>query len=170
MEAAVWGSAGSTARVAQVPGIRICGKTGTAQNPHGKDHSIFMAFAPREDPQIAISVYVENAGFGATWAAPIAALMIEKFINGSIAPERKWKEDRVLNMSTIPTASKPEATKKPDTTAKPMTQKPASTPTPAPQTPDAEPTPAPPAPLPEPSPVPAPLPESLTKENTQDAQ
>lgn len=170
MEAAVWGTAGSTARVAQVPGIRICGKTGTAQNPHGKDHSIFMAFAPREDPQIAISVYVENAGFGATWAAPIAALMIEKFINGSIAPERKWKEDRVLNMSTIPTASKPEANKKPDTSAKPMTQKPASTPTPAPQTPDAEPTPAPPAPLPEPSPVPSPLPESLTKENTQDAQ
>lgn len=101
MEAAVWSPFGGTARAAQIPGIKVCGKTGTAQNPHGRDHSIFMAFAPRENPQIAISVYVENAGFGATWAAPIAALMIEKFINGSIDPERKWKEDRILAMSTI---------------------------------------------------------------------
>ena len=77
---AVWGGAGSTARVAQIPDIRICGKTGTAQNPHGKDHSIFMAFAPKDNPQIAISVYVENAGFGATWAAPIASLLMEQYI------------------------------------------------------------------------------------------
>ncbi len=95
MEMAVWGGAGSTARRAQVPGIVICGKTGTAQNPHGKDHSIFMAFAPKEDPQIAISVYVENAGFGATWAAPIASLMVEKFINGSISADRQVLEKSI---------------------------------------------------------------------------
>ena len=101
MEMAVWGGAGSTARVAQIPDIRICGKTGTAQNPHGKDHSIFMAFAPKEDPQIAISVYVENAGFGATWAAPIASLMVEKFLNDSINPSRFPLEKRILEADLI---------------------------------------------------------------------
>lgn len=99
MELAVWGTDAGTARGAQIPGIRICGKTGTAQNPHGRDHSIFMSFAPKEDPQIAISVYVENAGFGATWAAPIASLMVEKYINGEIAPNRKYMEDRILQTS-----------------------------------------------------------------------
>jgi penicillin-binding protein 2 len=98
MEMAVWGTDGSTARGAQIADIRVCGKTGTAQNPHGKDHSIFMAFAPKENPEIAISVYVENAGFGGTWAAPIASLMIEKFIKGEISdtPQRKWTEKRIL--------------------------------------------------------------------------
>ncbi|MCQ2216489.1 MAG: penicillin-binding protein 2 [Bacteroidales bacterium] len=96
MEMAVWGTDGGTARGAQIPGIRICGKTGTAQNPHGRDHSIFMSFAPKEKPEIAISVYVENAGFGATWAAPIASLMVEKYLNGEIASNRKWMEDRIL--------------------------------------------------------------------------
>ncbi len=96
MEMAVWGTDGGTARGAQIPGIRICGKTGTAQNPHGRDHSIFMSFAPKEKPEIAISVYVENAGFGATWAAPIASLMVEKYLNGEIAGNRKWMEDRIL--------------------------------------------------------------------------
>lgn len=96
MEAAVWGTDGGTARGAQIPGIRVCGKTGTAQNPHGRDHSIFMAFAPKDEPEIAISVYVENAGFGATWAVPIASLMIEKYINGSINPQRAWAEQRIL--------------------------------------------------------------------------
>jgi penicillin-binding protein 2 len=67
-----------TARIARFDTVIICGKTGTAQNPHGKDHSLFVAFAPRENPQIAIAVMVENAGFGATWAAPIASLMMEK--------------------------------------------------------------------------------------------
>ncbi len=110
MESAVWGADGGTARVAQVPGIRVCGKTGTAQNPHGKDHSIFMSFAPREDPQIAISVYVENAGFGATYAAPIASLMIEKYINGVIADNRKYLEDRILNANlTSPAARAAQA-------------------------------------------------------------
>ena len=59
--------------------IIMCGKTGTAQNPHGKDHSIFIAFAPKDNPKIAIAVYVENGGWGSTWAAPIAGLMIQKY-------------------------------------------------------------------------------------------
>jgi penicillin-binding protein 2 len=71
-----------TARIAQIPGIEICGKTGTAQNPHGKDHSVFFAFAPKDNPKIAIAVIVENAGFGATWAAPIASLMMEQYLTG----------------------------------------------------------------------------------------
>jgi penicillin-binding protein 2 len=70
-----------TATLAKMDSISICGKTGTAQNPHGKHHSIFVAFAPKENPKIAISVVVENAGQGAWWAAPIASLMIEKYLN-----------------------------------------------------------------------------------------
>ena len=84
-----------TARVANVPGIEICGKTGTIQNSHG-DHSSFVAFAPADDPQIAIMVYVENGGFGGSVAAPIASLMIEKYLHGEIAENRKWVETRML--------------------------------------------------------------------------
>lgn len=86
---------GSTARSAHMPGITICGKTGTAENPHGEDHSIFVAFAPKEDPQIAIAVYVENGGFGSKWAAPTARLMIEKYLTDSIS--QPWWEQYVLN-------------------------------------------------------------------------
>lgn len=71
-----------TAGVAYVKGLDICGKTGTAQNPHGKDHSTFLAFAPKNNPQIAISVYVENGGFGSSVAAPIASLLIEQYLTG----------------------------------------------------------------------------------------
>ncbi len=84
-----------TAYSAYLPGLTICGKTGTAQNPHGEDHSIFVAFAPMENPKIAIAVYIENGGFGSTWAAPIASLMIEKYVNDTIT--RKWLEDRMIN-------------------------------------------------------------------------
>lgn len=100
MEGAVNGGAGSTARGARLDSIIICGKTGTAQNPHGKDHSIFVAFAPKDDPKIAIAVYVENAGFGSTFAAPIASLLIEKYLTGDI--KRKYLEDHVLNMVIKP--------------------------------------------------------------------
>jgi len=86
-----------TATAANIPNIDICGKTGTAQNPHGEDHSIFMAFAPYKNPKIAIAVYVENAGFGARFAAPIASLMIEKYLNKEVAPERKYKEIQLQN-------------------------------------------------------------------------
>ncbi|MEP7263970.1 MAG: penicillin-binding protein 2 [Bacteroidota bacterium] len=74
-----------TARIARFDTITICGKTGTAQNPHGKDHSLFVAFAPRDNPRIAIAIMVENAGFGAAWAAPIASLMMEKYLRDSIS-------------------------------------------------------------------------------------
>ncbi len=88
-----------TATRAKIDDIEVCGKTGTAENPHGEDHSIFIAFAPKENPQIAISVIVENSGFGGTWAAPIASLMIEKYLKGNIA--NKFKEDRILTANFI---------------------------------------------------------------------
>lgn len=75
--------AGTSWRAA-VPGLDICGKTGTAQNPHGRDHSTFLSFAPKDDPKIAISVYVENGGFGATIALPIASLLIEQYLTDTI--------------------------------------------------------------------------------------
>lgn len=92
---------GGTCKGANLPGIEVCGKTGTAQNPHGVDHSAFMGFAPYKDPKIAIAVYVENAGFGAAFGVPIGSLMIEKYLNGSISPARKDIETRMLTASTI---------------------------------------------------------------------
>lgn len=75
-----------TGRWYQLPdSIASCGKTGTAQNPHGKDHAIFIGFAPADNPQIAVAVVVENAGFGATWAAPVASLMMEQYLTGRIS-------------------------------------------------------------------------------------
>ncbi|MCX6246042.1 MAG: penicillin-binding protein 2 [Bacteroidetes bacterium] len=85
---------GGTARASRIDSITMCGKTGTAQNPHGKNHSIFVAFAPMDNPRIAISVVVENAGFGAAWAAPIASLMIEKYINRKV--KRKDLEQSMI--------------------------------------------------------------------------
>ena len=90
------GSAGGTAFAAAVPGLDVCGKTGTAQNPHGEDNSVFICFAPKDDPKIAVAAYVENAGFGATWALPVASLMLEKYLNGEICPQRKYLERRML--------------------------------------------------------------------------
>lgn len=88
---------GGTCRGANIPGIEVCGKTGTAQNPHGKDHSAFMGFAPYHDPKIAVVAYVENAGFGATFGVPIGSLMIEKYLNGEISEGRKGVEQRMIN-------------------------------------------------------------------------
>jgi penicillin-binding protein 2 len=88
-----------TARWAKLEGVKICGKTGTVQNPHGKDHSIFVAFAPMENPKIAMSVIVENSGYGSTWAAPIASLMIEQYLNDTIT--RKRLEKRILDGNLI---------------------------------------------------------------------
>lgn len=96
MDLVVNGGKGSTARNARIEGITVCGKTGTAENPHGNDHSIFIAFAPKEDPQIAIAVYVENQGFGTTYAAPIASLMIEKYLTGKV--KRTWYENYVMQL------------------------------------------------------------------------
>ena len=92
---------GGTCRVANLADIEVCGKTGTAQNPHGRDHSAFMGFAPYHDPKIAIAVYVENAGFGATFGVPIGSLVMEKYLRGYIPPERKHLEERMLQSNTI---------------------------------------------------------------------
>ncbi len=85
-----------TARVAFVEGLDICGKTGTSQNSHGKDHSVFFGFAPKNNPKIAIAVFVENAGWGGDWAAPISSLMIEKYLKKSVSPSRKYLEDKMF--------------------------------------------------------------------------
>ena len=88
-------TSGTARHYAQIPGITICGKTGTVENNHGKDHSLFIGFAPKDNPQIAIAVAVENAGFGSTWASPIASLLMEQYLKGEI--ERVWILDRMLN-------------------------------------------------------------------------
>jgi penicillin-binding protein 2 len=83
-----------TARSGRIDSVKVCGKTGTVQNPHGEDHSVFIAFAPKNNPEISIIVYVENSGFGGTWAAPIASLMMEKYLKGGITDT--LKEERIL--------------------------------------------------------------------------
>ena len=92
---------GGTCRTANLSYVEVAGKTGTAQNPHGKDHSAFMGFAPFNNPKIAICVYVENAGFGATFGVPIGTLMIEKYLKREISPEHKGLEERMMNSNTI---------------------------------------------------------------------
>ena len=81
---------GGTCRAANIPGLDVCGKTGTAQN-RGKDHSAFMGFAPMDNPQIAVAVYVENGGWGATYGVPIGALIMEKYLKGTLSPESEVK-------------------------------------------------------------------------------
>ena len=73
-----------TGRWYNIDTLQMCGKTGTVQNPHGKDHAIFIGFAPQDNPRIAVAVVVENAGFGATWACPVATLMMEKYLTDTI--------------------------------------------------------------------------------------
>lgn len=90
-----------TAPRAKIPNIEFCGKTGTSQNAHGEDHSVFFGFAPKENPKIAIAVFVENAGFGGTWAAPIASLIVEKYLTRSIAPSKKYEEQRIIEANLI---------------------------------------------------------------------
>lgn len=108
---------GGTAYNAKINDIEVCGKTGTVQNPHGDNHSVFIAFAPRINPKIAIAVVVENAGYGSTWSAPIASLMIEKYLRDSIS-RPKYYTDRLVNANLLPGQKKlylrPSA--KPDTT------------------------------------------------------
>jgi penicillin-binding protein 2 len=79
--------------VARIKGIAVAAKTGTAENPHGKDHSVCIAFAPRENPQIALAVYVENAGWGSRAAASIAGLLIEQYLQGAVS--RSWLQEYV---------------------------------------------------------------------------
>lgn len=92
--------AGGTARVAHVDSLDICGKTGTAQNPRGADNSVFICFAPKDNPKIALAAYVENGGFGAAYAAPIASLMAEKYLKGKTSRpdlEERMKEANLLD-------------------------------------------------------------------------
>ncbi|HEY1113725.1 MAG TPA: penicillin-binding transpeptidase domain-containing protein, partial [Chitinophagaceae bacterium] len=99
-----------TARGAQIPGINVCAKTGTAENykiidgrrVKLKDNSVFVCFAPRENPKIAVAVIVENGGFGSTWAGPIAALMMEKFLNDTLRPERVKEVERIAAANLMP--------------------------------------------------------------------
>src|SRR5690606_18171551 len=98
-----------TGKVAQLPGLEICAKTGTVENKaevNGeiikmKDHSAFVAYAPRTDPNIAVAVIIQNAGFGATWAGPVASLVIEKYLHDTIAANRKHLEEKLLNANLI---------------------------------------------------------------------
>ncbi len=86
------------------PLVEVCGKTGTAENPHGDDHSLFMGFAPKDDPQIAIAVVVENGRFGATNAVPIARLMMQQFFRGEIPESDQWLEKSIINREILPYA------------------------------------------------------------------
>ena len=104
-----------TAAASRIEGISLCGKTGTAQNTYGENNSLFIAFAPKDKPRIAISVVVENAGYGASWAAPIASLMIEKYLTDTII--RKELMDRLVNanlMANVVTDLTPKVKKKKD--------------------------------------------------------
>ena len=95
-----------TGRSARMDSITICGKTGTADNSHGKPHSIFIGFAPKYNPRIVVCVIIENAGFGATWAGPISSLMIEKYLNRTI--KRKDVEKRMVDFNMIQTNERPK--------------------------------------------------------------
>ncbi|MDX1940437.1 MAG: penicillin-binding protein 2 [Saprospiraceae bacterium] len=92
---------GGTAHIAYLPDIAICGKTGTAENPHGDDHSIFFGFAPKHNPQIVVAVYVEHGVWGARYAAPISSLVIEKYLNDTIRTERKYLEETMIKADLI---------------------------------------------------------------------
>jgi len=99
-----------TARIAKIPGINVCAKTGTAENStvlDGRklelpDNSMFVCFAPKEDPKIAIAVAVENAGFGATWAGPIARILMEKYLNDTIQEKSKADVERIAGTDLMP--------------------------------------------------------------------
>jgi penicillin-binding protein 2 len=97
---------GATASIAAVEGLDICGKTGTAQNPHGDDHSVFICFAPMDNPKIAVAAYIENGGFGASYAAPIASLLTEMYLNKEISANRKELEKRMKNSNLLHKAKK----------------------------------------------------------------
>ena len=101
-----------TASHIKIPGIEYCAKTGTAQNPHGKNHSLFVAFAPKDNPKIAVAVVVENGGYGSVAAGPIAGLIMEKFLNDTLSTAGKATAERLTNMNLIPEAIKNWYTRK----------------------------------------------------------
>lgn len=95
-------TAGTSRRVNLLPDFAVAGKTGTSENPHGKDHSIWMGFAPKDKPKVAIFVLVENGGFGATFGAPIGRLMLQKYLRGSIPDSDRWLEESMMNAQIMP--------------------------------------------------------------------
>lgn len=103
--AVIGGTAGATCRGANIPDVEVCGKTGTAENPHGKDHSVFMGFAPYKDAKVAICVFVENAGFGATYAVPIGRLMLQKYLKGEVPESDKAIEEYIMNAIILPNSA-----------------------------------------------------------------
>lgn len=102
---------GTAARTG-IDGIEICGKTGTVQNPHGKNHAVFLCFAPKDNPKIAIACIVENAGFGATWAAPVATLMIEKYLKRDTVSSKPEMEERIMKAYLLKTPKSKDSTEK----------------------------------------------------------
>lgn len=92
---------GGTGYSVRIADVEMCGKTGTAQNPHGQNHAVFFAFAPRENPKIAIAVFVENAGYGGTWAGPIASMLVEKYLKDTITLPQ-YIQDRIYNANLLP--------------------------------------------------------------------
>ncbi|MDR1516932.1 MAG: penicillin-binding protein 2 [Dysgonamonadaceae bacterium] len=105
---------GGTCRAINLsPQVIVCGKTGTAQNPHGDDHSLFMGFAPKDNPEVTIAVIVENGRFGATNAVPIARLMLQQYFNDSIPPSEKGLEQEIANREILPYIYKKNASKIP---------------------------------------------------------
>lgn len=115
---------GGTGYSVRIADIEMCGKTGTAQNPHGADHAVFFAFAPRENPKIAVAVVVENAGYGGTWAGPIASMVIEKYLKDTITLPQ-YIQDRIYNADLLPK----QETRTPNETVQ---ASPAAAPTPTP--------------------------------------
>ena len=127
---------GGTCKGANLPGLDVCGKTGTVQNPHGRDHSVFMGFAPKEDPKIAICVYVENAGFGAQVAVPLGAMVLERYLRGESdeieTRASKWsdkwleespsafEEDELQQLNPDTTLKKPETTAQQSSSSNPI--------------------------------------------------
>lgn len=92
---------GGTGYAVKINGVEMCGKTGTVQNPHGENHAVFFAFAPRENPKIAIAVFIENAGYGGTWAAPIASMLVEKHLKDTITLPN-YLQERIYNGNLMP--------------------------------------------------------------------
>ncbi len=99
-----WG----TANASRIPDILMCGKTGTVQNSHGKSHAVFIGFAPRDNPKIAIAVIVENAGYGSTYAAPIASYLTEKYLKGAVSAGRLPQVEWMKKQNTLPELPKPK--------------------------------------------------------------
>jgi penicillin-binding protein 2 len=95
-----------TAAFIKIPGHEYCAKTGTAQNPHGKNHSLFVCFAPKDNPKIAVAVIVENAGYGSTWAGPIGGLLMEQYLNDTLTKESQLKADNLAQVDLMPQAIK----------------------------------------------------------------